>query len=344
MNSKSTNNIVFFCQAGADIIHILKEIDILNEKDFYPKIQVVCLSSFLYHCFLNIKTSDNVEIAYCRRVHPPMRFPWKKIKWKKITKNILSDYSCSGNISRVYFTSVNDDPIGLYYVCHISKGHELFYLNHYDDKQAISPTKHISIKEIIRLFLYRYFTGLDFSWYRMGGRWNVLHYHVERTRVKELHPVLDKATCKKYSYKVYNNTTKAALVFSQPNRERELIRDEDYNNLFYKLVEELKKAGYYVVLKGHPVLGICPINVDQADEIIPQTMPSELVDLDAFDSCYGFLTIALSSSAKLGIPSYTILSLMSNKNSLNYQDCVNYVIESSEGKVIFLNSWQDLYK
>lgn len=337
--------IVFFCQAGADIIHILKEIETLNERIKQPRIKVICLNSFLFRSFSNIKLSDNVIIAYCRRVHPPMYTPWRKSAWLKIVETILSRHFDEDNISRVYFTSVNDDPIGITYVCWcLKKGYQMFYLNHYDEKQAISPVKCISIKDKIRLYLYKYFTGLDFSWYRMGGRWNILHFHIENYQVEELHPILDKTICKKFSYKICNDTKKNALVFSQPNREHELITDEEYNNLFHRLVEELKNAGYYVILKGHPILGICPTNTDQADEIIPQTLPSELIDLDVIDSCYGFLTIALSSSAKLGLLSYTILSLMNNKQSPNYYDSVNYVNETSEGKIKFLNSWKELYK
>lgn len=338
-----TRKIVFFCQAGADVVHILKEIDSINENDGSASIRIICLTTVLFDCFNYIELPSNVKFEYFRRIIPPIKKPWRKNKWIKIVDTCLRRYVLKGHVDKVYFTSVNSDPTSCYYIgiC-LKTGCDVSYLNHYDDIQAIIPLEKLTFKESVKLRMIRYMTGLHFSIYRMGGRWNVLHFHYEDYPIQVLHPILNKETCKKYAYKVKMGDKKAVLVYSQPNRDHDLISDEEHDALFHELVARLKNKGYYVVLKGHPRLGVCPINVNQADEIIPKNLSAELIDLTVFDACYGFITIALSSSAKLGASSYSILPLMKDTKSKNYKDCVKFTNESSEGKIKFVTSWGDL--
>ena len=340
---KSDNKIIFFAQAGADVVHILKEIDSLNEGAKDNCIQIVCLTPVLYDCFKYLQLPPNVSFIYCRRLVPPIKKIWARNKWRKNVNKFLNRHVLYENVSKIYFTSVNSDPTMAYYIkiC-INKGCEVIYLNHYDDIQAIVPLKNPNIKERVKIWLFRYFIGLNLSWYRMGGRWNVIHFHYEDYSITEKRPLLDKEICKKYAYKINMGDKKAVLVFSQPNRDFDLISNKEHDHLFYKLVNTLKSKGYYVVLKGHPRLGVCQINIDQADEIIPQNISSELIDLSVFHSCYGFITIALSSAAKLGVPSYSFLPLMNDTKSQNYSDCLKFIDESGEGKIKLITSWNEI--
>lgn len=340
---KKRKDVVFFCQAGADIVHILKEVDEIKKEDLLKKIRIVTLGIPLYICFKRISLPDKVSVCYIRRLNPPLKRPWKKKNWERIVDKLLLNNVLGTDVENVYFTSVNDDPVASYYVvwC-LKQGCKICYLNHYDDIQAIAPTNEVSLYDRIRLLIYNYITGLKYSWYRMGGRWNVIHFNYKTYPISELHPLLDKGICQKYSYKLSSQLQNAILVFSQPNREQAIISDDEYNKMFNYLVKLLKENGFYVVIKGHPVLGICPSNKEQADEEIPQILPSELIDYDVFCASIGFITIALSSAAKLGLPSYSIISLMKQTSSKNYKECVESLMTSSDNKINFLKSWNEI--
>lgn len=340
---KKRKDVVFFCQAGADIVHILKEVDEIKKEGPLKKIKIVTLGIPLYICFKRISLPDKVSVCYIRRINPPLKRPWKKKSWERIVDKLLLKNVLETDVEKVYFTSVNDDPVASYYVIWCLKhGCKICYLNHYDDIQAIAPTKEVSLYDRIRLAAYKYFTGINYSWYRMGGRWNVIHFSYKTYPILELHPLLDRGVCNKYSYRLPTQSKKAILVFSQPNRDQTIISDEEYNEMFSYLVTMLKDNGFYVVLKGHPILGICPSNIEQADEELPQILPSELIDYDGFCACVGFITIALSSAAKLGLPSYSIISLMKNASSNNYKECINGLMASSDNKVFLLKSWNEI--
>ncbi len=343
MASKTKFNVLFFAQANADVVHVLKEIEELNTEFNHITVKVVCLTISIYKCFVCLELPEYVSVDYCKRIRPPLKKPWKRWYWRNLVDSILNKYSNNEHYDRVYFTSVNDDQVTPYYVQHfVKRKSKAFYLNHYDDKQAIEDAENVPFKQKIGLLLFHFFTNLDFTMKRMGGRWNITHFQYNKYPIRELHPVIDREICKKYAYNIHLNSKKAVLVFSQPNRDFDLISNDEYDMLLYTLVDILKSKGHYVVIKGHPTLGICLKNKNQADEEIPSMLSSELIDLSSFEACYGFLTIALGSSAKLGVPSYSILPLMSDTSSLDFEKCVRFIKESGNGRIIFLSSWDEI--
>ena len=336
--------VIFLCQAAGDIVHILGEIEKFNKIESDVCIYIFCLERkhSLKSCF-SLLSLNNVIIDSLLSIEPCIRYPWKRWWYRKKTTKLLINKGILSNNTIVYFTSIYDDPVTIGYLGVLIRNHcRICYLNHYDDSQNIVPLNKYSISECCKLMLYYFFTGVPLSYYSMSNRWNVLRFPKEKYNIEEIKSKIDINICNKYSYSIGLPSKKTVLFFSQPNREKSLISDEEYNQIHFDVVEKLKALKYYIVIKGHPMLGICPINESQADLILPNKLPSELLNYKHVESCYGFMTIALATTAKLGVKTYTILPLMKDKTSLAYEGAIDYINMTGEFKINYLNDLNDI--
>lgn len=338
------DNVIFFCQASGDIVHILQEAHKIHTEDCNTSIKVLCLYKELIESwkFLSI---NFVKVEYLHKYDIPILYPWKIYNWRKKVNTLLKEkvFNHSISVKRVYFTSIYDDPISTYYIYKLYKmGYNIYYLNHYDDKQAIVPLVHTSLKDRIRLLMYKICTGIDFKLYHMSGRWNVIRFPKEEYNLKELTSEIDNSICQQYAYKVKNKTDKLVLFFSQPNRDLTLVENSEYDSINLQVINRLKEIGYYVVQKGHPVIGLCKQIQPLADLIIPSTIPSELIDIKAFKACYGFMTIALASTAKQGVPSFSFLPLLRNHNTESYEGAIKFIDSTSNNMIKYINDLKEI--
>lgn len=336
------NKIIFFCQASGDIVHILQVAHNEHEKDSNSQIVILCMFEKLLESwrFLNI---NYIKVVYCQRLYAPISKPWTYFVWKNKVDKLLNNLIFNGadKISKIYFTSIYDDPATAYYIHLIIKsGIKVIYLNHYDDKQSITPLKKMSIVNRLKICMYRLLTGIKFQLYNMPGRWKVIRFPKEKYKLTEIDALLEPQIFKSYAFSI-NNDKKNILLFSQPNRDHDLISDEEYDDIFYQVVIKLKELGYYIVQKGHPIIGTCKRIDDIVDLTIPSSIPSELVDYDSFIGCYGFLTIALASAAKMGITSYSFLPLTKNHDTEAYKGAINFTNSTSDNKIIFIQDLKD---
>ena len=331
---------VFICQASADIVHIIKEIDNLR-KNTNTSIIIVCVDKHFYDCF-NFLSIENVELIYQRRYYPPIGRPWKYLSWRRSVRLFLNQIGLNSTKDTLYFSSIYDDTATPCYVTvALRRGCKVKYLNHYDDIQSIGKITHVPFVQRLKLYAYRFLCGIQFEYRNMSGRWNVTRFPIEKYNIEELHPMLDVEICNKYAYRPNIDCEKAVLVFSQTNRDKNLIEDKEYDYIHHKLVEELKKLGCYVILKGHPIIGICNTNKGQADLTIPQMLPSELIDMTKIRCCFAFMTIALSSSAKIGVECYSMLTLMKCHNAF-FDKAKAFIDSTSEGKIKYIESYNQL--
>ena len=114
------------------------------------------------------------------------------------------------------------------------------------------------------------------------------------------------------------------MLFTQPNRDHQLISNEEHDEIQRSVAKKLKDAGYTLVLKGHPTIGICEAVRPYADVIVPQIIPGELLDFSQVHSCYAFLP------------------LMKSHESVNYQEALSFITETGEGKILLLNSLNEI--
>jgi hypothetical protein len=336
--------IVFFCQAPADIVHILKEYDNLR-TEYVDNLQVkiICVNSKALFDYFNYLNLENIDIIYLDYNYISIKKLWEIWNWRiKSIKSIKDLGILSGNKS-FYFCSIYDDPITTFFMNFLyMHNKKIIYLNHYDNIQNIVPLRGKNIKQKIYEKLYYLCTGIKYQYWNMSNRWEVLRFPIENIDCQIKHPVIDDVICKKYAYQVHlNERNQAILFFSQPNREKKCLDDEEYNNIHVQVALILKDQGYKIYTKGHPRIGVCNSLKNLADEEIPQFIPSELLDINMFKFCIGFTTIALASSAKLGIPTYSFLPLAPNHNSY-YDGLIKFSIISGDNKIKFIHSLDEL--
>jgi hypothetical protein len=337
-------DIVFFCQAPADIVHILKEYDDLKTKYADDlQVEIVCVNQRVLLDYFNNIQLNNVRISYLKYIPISLKKIWQLWNWKQKTIKSIEKLGFLSGDKTFYFCSIYDDAITLYLMKFFhDRNKEIIYLNHYDNKQNISPLEKRNIKQKIYEILFFIITGIKYKFWNMSGRWGVLRFPIENVDFQEKYPVLDTITCEKYAYKIMiNKSEEAVIVFSQPNRERQLLTDEEYDNLHIQIVLKLKEIGYKVYAKGHPRIGLCECIKNLVDEEIPQIVPSELLDLSMFKFCIGFATIAMASSAKLGIPTYSFLPLVKDHSS-SYEELMKFSIISGDKRVKFIYSLDEI--
>lgn len=337
------DSVVFLCQASGDLVHILQAAHKEHVENNELAILVLCMDEKLLESwnFLNV---DYIGVRYCPRYYAPISKPFTYCHWKRSVSALINSKIVDGNkIKRIYFTSIYDDPGTAYYIHILSKHNfDIIYLNHYDDKQSIVPLKHVTFKDKLRILMYRCMTGIDFKLYYMSGRWNVIRFPKENYSFKEISSNIEPSFLKQYAFRL-DNGRRNVLVFSQPNRDYDLISDSEYDKIFYDVVIKLKESGYYVVQKGHPRLGTCHIVDSIVDYTIPASIPSELVNYDSFIGCYGYLTIALASSAKMGVNSYSILPLTKDHETAAYKGAEKFCNSTSDGKLLYVNQIDDIH-
>jgi hypothetical protein len=337
-------DIIFFCQAPADIVHILKEYD--NLKTRYKdnlQIEIVCVNTkVLLDYFNNVKLED-VVVVYLEYIPISIRKIWKLWNWRKKSLKSIKELGLLNGNKTFYFCSIYDDPITSYFMYLLYKQNkEIIYLNHYDDKQNITVIKRKNIKQTIYEYLFYLVTGIKYEYRNMSGRWCPIRFPIESVDYQIKYPVLDDTICKKYAYQIYSNDyDRTVMFFSQPNREKNFLDDKEYDDIHVHVVLKLKELGYRIYTKGHPRLGICKSIKHLVDEEIPSFIPSELLDISKFKFCIGFVTIALASSAKLGIPTYSFLPLV-KKHNINYEELLKFSIISGENKIKFIDSLEEL--
>jgi hypothetical protein len=339
-------DIVFFCQAPADIVHILKEYEDLKTKYADDlQVEIVCVNSKVLLDYFNNIQLQEIKVIYLEYTPVPIKKIWKIRSWKKkVMESIKKSGFLSGDKS-FYFCSICDDLLTTYFMNLLyTHNKKIVYLNHYDDTQNISALKKISAKQKLVEILYYRTTGIKYKFWNLSDRWTCIRFPIESVNFEIKYPILDNAICKKYAYRIYPNAKdQTVLFFSQPNREKNVIDDNEHDSLNIQIISKLKDSGYKIYAKGHPRIGICNSISRLIDEEIPQFIPSELIDITMFKFCIGFVTIAMSSSAKLGIPTYSFIPLVKNHNSY-YDGLMKFMMTSGENKIKFIDSLDELAK
>jgi hypothetical protein len=337
-------DIVFFCQAPADIVHILKEYEDLKIKYADSlRVKIVCVNSKAGMEYFSNVSLEKVQVFYLEYIPISIKKFWLLYNWRKKTIDAIKDFGFLDGDRTFYFCSICDDIVTAFYMYYFYRNNKkIVYLNHYDNKQNIIPIKRETAKQIIYEKIYFLVTGIKYKFWDMSGRWDVIRFPIESVDFNEKQPVIDSLICKKYAYRIDTGKYKnAVILFSQPNREKKLLSNDDHDKLHIQIILKLKELGYTIFTKGHPRTGICQCLKNIVDVEIPQTIPGELVDLSTFKFCIGFVSIALASSAKSGIPTYSFIPLVKNRNE-HYTKLITFVNTTSENKIKLIHSLDEL--
>ena len=339
-NLKKTALLV--CQAPVEVPNILQFYEEVRDK--YNKITFVSRDTNSYNDFFKYL---GIKANYVRWVNDCRFDSFKPQTWTNFRKQILNNLS---NLQLencdVYYSSRFD----FFSYCHFKefpKSATFIYRDKRDSEVWCNKGQgKVCLKSHIRMILDKYikqfYCGVELSYYNCGSN-SILGFdplklgHIVRPKLSDDEEI---QMIKKYSYTPNVKSRNVVIFFTEPYRNR--FHDEsDYIVVNRKIVEELHNRGYYVVLKGHPRLGICEEIRDIVDEIIPSYIPSEFIDYSNFTKAVGFVSTALCGASKY-IPTYSVLDICSITDEHLADYWRIFLNKNSSGNIIFLKDIADI--
>lgn len=327
------------CQAPVEVPNVLSLYEYC--KDLYREIIIVssCTDSYMrFFEYLHIKATfiewKNCEIDFLRNV-----------SLKKYRKNIQRNLQQTDlHNSDVYYTSRLD----FFALCHFLEFPEetkFFYRGLMDDKVwKVGEAKNGRIKSHISSCLVRLRKEIfchNRLYYYNCNSLSILGFSPKELNHRLLHSFDNEDyIIKKYKYVPKATSAKVAILYTEPYRNA-FHTEEDYIYLNHEIVKKLHEKGYYVIMKGHPRIGICKEIESEVDEIIPQYVPAEFIDVKCFTLAIGFVSTALASASE-SIPTYSVLDLCQTTNkelALYWKD---YLFNVAGDKIIYLNNFDEI--
>jgi len=331
------NKSIIFCQAPIEIPAVIGLYDKLINQN--KEITIISLRTDSYKKFFEY-LGLNARLLY-----------WEEINLFDI-KNIFCPCSLQKKIeakistidlwdSEIYFTSRFDSQLALYLNTFIKTNIPITYCYAKDNIWIKKPNAKVGIKQIIKFTVEYLLTGCNVRYFKTGDYVYLPEIKIFNTSVinvtkdRDLQTVLDK-----YMYRPKQNDFRKAIFFTEPYRNR-FQSEKNYNDLNLIIVERLKSNGFYVIMKGHPRIGAHPLLIDSVDEIIPEYIPSEFIDVRNFDLAIGFVSTALTESSKF-IPAYSVLNICEIINKTEYEYWKDFLEKVGENRIQYISSISEL--
>jgi len=319
--------IIIFCQAPADLIHVL---DIIDQFDLQKKLLITRNTKSLYHFLLKLNLK-NTRIIHLENLKLNLR----SIKSIRLAKRIICETTDRFNDfseKDVYFFSTSYDYYTAALVAKLAENNRVYYYNHYDDLTSKVGTRSFSLGRFTRAKLYQYITnGVKFSYAQQKNfpKFIASQYPIRFLSIHEK-PVVNN----KYLYRV-NSYKNVLLLMSE--KEVECLAPNEINKI-YNVISNLKNE-FRIYYKGHPRLGSSEKIINWADELIPNSLPSEFICYDSFEYVIGIGSAALCYPAEKKYSQ--VISLIKHVRFSNNQrndDLINYLKEYSKNRIDFESS------
>jgi len=326
--------ITIFCQAPADVLHILNLYEINKGKAAISVIVINVKSLYDYFKSLNLKLQELEFIPY--NLSFSIRKPFSFIKGKKQLKLLYNKLFKDKYDETIYFFGIWFDWVTFFFLKKLSQNNTLIYYRHYLSVPEVGR-KHYNLKEKYILFQYYLLTGIQFQYTDEKETLRLLFpykkYNIEVQQAIEP----DKDALKGYLYKVKNVKEKSILIFETNLNNNPIIKN--YEKTLYSIIELLKKNNYSIYIKGHPRLGHTKVIESLIDQFLPREIPAELIDVSSFDYIIGIQSTALAYFSKLSNNVYSLINLFDfYDNSRKH----NYLNENSKFNIKFVDSISEL--
>ena len=330
---------IIFCQAPGEIGICLN----LYEKclkDGYTTIYIICVHKPSMNKFLSSLNLKAI-ILYYDTLYAPKYAPIPWILNKILVKRRVSALQLqNADEVIVFFTSCFDLNLSLYLKYFLK--YKIYYINNTDKlafNKDFNKNKN-SLKNMFLSFLSSIILCCKQIRYFVDGRFSYIIDIKHYKNIIEIPFDFDKSVYTRYTYNytgISSNNSKPVLFFTEPYRFKFQTK-ENYDTLNIATVNELKKRGYYVCMKGHPTNGSHPLLKDIVDHEIPVFIPVQFLDLSIFSFAVGFVSSSLCSSSEM-INSYSILDMCEITDDKSAQ----YLLESlAPVKIKYIKSYNEI--
>lgn len=329
---------IIFCQASAKVTSVLNCYE--HERNEGRKIQIIVRNvPNLVHFFKYLRL--DAEILYFDKIQKKKFHFWEKKE--QVKKDLASLCLDEKSDIRIFFTDIYEDVyMGLYlkYLRNYQPVHILSHLEISEWKANYGKVlirEHLPFKLRIKEQLYTYIYGYSFK-YSLEDRWiialNVLKYNYPRIDYSE------KSIISKYRKSICDAHQRSVLFFTEPYRNK-FQSEENYDMMNKRIVTALHENGYKVYVKGHPSLGCYQGVLDMCDLEIPSYIPSEYLDISAFEFAIGFVSTALCSASEI-IKAYSVLPMCEIIDNKERKYWEKYLVNMKGSNIIFVDDFSEI--
>lgn len=324
---------LIFCMAP---LHVKIIVEFLTcHGDEYDTITIVCRNNNLYKFFKELNYNYNF-VVLDKRISSKWLYLYPA-KMRRLYVDDLKALSIYQRYDDVIFTSIYIGTYGYYLKLLHGLGGKLILLKSLTVKEV---KRKLTFRQRIDLLIKSKCFGIRLSPCFQGEnivyRFPLEDYQATCMDVKGDIPSDKKINpLKKVDYK-----GKTAIVFANPYRDK-FHSEDDYNNLFSKLIDYLHSEDYYVCLKGHPRIGVLECISKKVDYTIPQYIPAEFLDYSAFSLAVGLTTTSLCD---LTIPSYSLLGMVDVTDQEAYKYWIDYIQTNGKGHVRIIDGFNKIKK
>lgn len=327
--------IIIFCQAPADIPYLLTVYENNKERSKISVFVINVENMFKFLQELDLELEQLVFIPYLN--HTLKKVSGILESRRNIRALINQHFSIFSN-AEVYFFSRFEDWMTAAFVRVLSVKNNVTYLDHYDNSANVFNKQKLNIRSILIKTIYRFITGVDF---KMEIVEKLPEFHYKKYDISRVEPIVNPIIFSKYSYALKHAKGKpTALFFISPSHE--LIYDNSHDHIQYSIFKILKKAGWNIIAKGHPRLGIPGNVLNLVDFEVPSYIPAEFISSKDIDMYLGIVTAAVAHFAKhTEIPAYSFINLFSFINEKLPLQYKQFLLEHSDNKIQFFKDFRD---
>jgi len=316
--------LILFSQAPADIQYILALYN-KNKNDYRVTIVVVnVFNSFKFFNSLNL----NAEIKFI-----PIVGQGKIIKFLKFSielRNIYQDIFANISDAKVYFFANNYDYVSAYCIEKLMKSNTIYFYNIY----KIDGNVIVGLSAILKSFLTKILFGINIKFFKIADTY-AYQYLYNKNKVIELELKVEENELEEYKYKIAkNDNNKKNLLFFESNGQLDKSfknYEEDVKFIMDKLI-----AKYNIYIKPHPRLGYSNILVQYNINLIDEYIPSELVNMDAFDMVLGIDSTSIATSQHHN--KYSLINLFEFSDEKRQVYLINYLNKLSDDKLPYIDN------
>ena len=335
VNSKP---IIIFCQAPADIPYLLTIYE-KNKGNTEISIFVINVENmFLFIKELNMNVKQIIFIPYTPHCFKNIsRIVEERTRIKRLIKENFEPVSNS----LVYFFSRFEDWLTSSFIAALAKdkSNSIVYADHYDLSAAVFKKSHFNLKALTLKVVLGYMTDIRF---RTQILEKLPEFPIDRYKIRTIAAALNPSVFSRYSYQIPDEAKRpVVLLLVSPSMEV-LYEEKDYDHMQYKIIDFLKNAGWTIVVKGHPRLGV-PENIKPLiDILIPEHIPAEFIGGKNIDLCLGIVSNAAVNFLKnTGVPTFSLLHLFEFKKVEMYEQYMSYLSQSSDNQIGYFDDFQN---
>ena len=314
---------ILFSQAPADVQYVISLYDI--NKEVYEITIVVVNVENTFKFLKSLKLKASLHFIPLIGQSEGLKFLLYSFKLRMMYKKLFS----SSENAQVYFFSNNYDYVTAFFIEKLQLRNSVNFCDIYNIDGEEVKNKIIFIK----IMLIRVLFGIKIKFFRLLPD-TAYQYMYNKTRMNEIALEVDRKRLQNYLYTIERNKNRKSLLFFESNGEID-TSFANYKHDLCKILDNISDK-YSIYVKPHPRLGYSKLLENYNVEMIPNYIPSELVNTQSFDMVLGIDSTSIATIEHAN--AYSLINLFEFVDEKRKVYLIDYLDKLSEGKLIYINS------